>query len=563
MAAQFPTTVPVYTNPTASMTLGSADHVSLHQNVQDDVVAIVNKFGIGASAPTARKILAGNTTAGTSLWTDLVSGATLIIAATNSSNAAKAVANYVCDGTSDQTEINAALSALPASGGCVLLAEGTFTIDAQIATAKASSMLSGMGLGTTIFAANSAGSNVPLVSIGHAKSGVVNLTIDGNKANNAGRTAMELIRLASSDGFVSNVYGINSAGANMRVTGSTGNIISDSRSIAAQTIGINVGATGHTIVQGCVVTGNGSVGLYTSGTRTNIVGGHYSSNGTFGINADGGTAHVVGATIVSNGSHGLHCSGGLDHLIEGNVVRASTQHGIVALVDRVSIVGNHCMENGQGADNTYANILVSTGSDCFIDGNMVRRGALANKSREGINVQGGSNHYIGANDTYDGGTTSTVADAGTNTRRLKKLQLDYNPNSDLATAASLTANSWNNVGASNNFRVDSNTSLIEVSVMGHGLCFIPGGVTTEIGCSILIDGATRYVISGSSGNNSSPPFINPLNGGTITIAGLTVGTHTVQVQIMPDQTITTNWYLRPGTKPNQELLRVQVREVQR
>ncbi len=51
---------------------------------------------------------------------------TLIVAASNSPN--KDGADYQCDGTDDQVEIQAAINALPASGGKVVLLDGTFNI---------------------------------------------------------------------------------------------------------------------------------------------------------------------------------------------------------------------------------------------------------------------------------------------------------------------------------------------------------------------------------------------------------------------------------------------------
>jgi hypothetical protein len=56
--------------------------------------------------------------------------ATIVIAASDSSAKSKAQADYVCDGIDDQVEIQAAIDALPSSGGSILLLEGTFLLDA-------------------------------------------------------------------------------------------------------------------------------------------------------------------------------------------------------------------------------------------------------------------------------------------------------------------------------------------------------------------------------------------------------------------------------------------------
>ncbi len=76
--------------------------------------------------------------------------ATLVVAASDSGAKSKAAADYVCDGTSDQTEINNAITALPSGGGKVLLLEGTYNISGTITVGKAGVTIEGMGAGTVL-----------------------------------------------------------------------------------------------------------------------------------------------------------------------------------------------------------------------------------------------------------------------------------------------------------------------------------------------------------------------------------------------------------------------------
>ncbi len=68
----------------------------------------------------------------------------VVVAASDSSAADKAAADYVCDGVNDHVEIQAALNALPSSGGVVLLTSGTYNC-AGIIAPKAGSTLKGEG----------------------------------------------------------------------------------------------------------------------------------------------------------------------------------------------------------------------------------------------------------------------------------------------------------------------------------------------------------------------------------------------------------------------------------
>jgi len=78
--------------------------------------SIYNVLGIGTGAVSA----------------PVVRAATLVVAANDSSTKSKAQADYICDGVDDQVEIQAAIDALPAQGGKVLLLEGTYLTKSPI-----------------------------------------------------------------------------------------------------------------------------------------------------------------------------------------------------------------------------------------------------------------------------------------------------------------------------------------------------------------------------------------------------------------------------------------------
>ncbi len=73
---------------------------------------------------------------------------TILVAASNSLD--KSGARYICDGVADDVEIQAALNALPATGGCVLLLDGTYTLTAQIARAIDDVEIRGCGHATLL-----------------------------------------------------------------------------------------------------------------------------------------------------------------------------------------------------------------------------------------------------------------------------------------------------------------------------------------------------------------------------------------------------------------------------
>jgi len=113
--------------------------------------------------------------------------ATLIVAASDSLH--PNMADYVCGGVDDQVEINAAINALPATGGTVLLLEGTYSISAPIVLVK-NCALKGVGGGKAvqITLANNSDCNMIYFQQTDAVSSflyVGYLLLAGNKANQA------------------------------------------------------------------------------------------------------------------------------------------------------------------------------------------------------------------------------------------------------------------------------------------------------------------------------------------------------------------------------------------
>src|SRR3990167_10805911 len=86
------------------------------------------------------------------LYTPLGGGGTTIFVAASDASAASiaaALPAYRCDGTADDVQIQAAIDALPAQGGKVLLSEGTFTITSAINVGIKYLTLQGAGRSST------------------------------------------------------------------------------------------------------------------------------------------------------------------------------------------------------------------------------------------------------------------------------------------------------------------------------------------------------------------------------------------------------------------------------
>lgn len=118
--------------------------------------------------------------------------ATRIVAASDSDNIEQA--DYVCDGTADEVQINLAINDLVGLGGRVILLEGTYTIAASI-TLIDNISLEGQGKGTKLQTVN----NIYVITAGN-KSGLLikNLHIVGPNLGGAAESGIHLFQCSES-----------------------------------------------------------------------------------------------------------------------------------------------------------------------------------------------------------------------------------------------------------------------------------------------------------------------------------------------------------------------------
>lgn len=97
--------------------------------------------------------------------------------------------DYLCDGTDDQVEINAAIQALPIKGGEIVILDGTYNITATIAMNKNNVKLSGNGDATVLKRMWDSSGDEGVISINRNTgtqeiyNSIENLKIEGNMSN--------------------------------------------------------------------------------------------------------------------------------------------------------------------------------------------------------------------------------------------------------------------------------------------------------------------------------------------------------------------------------------------
>lgn len=317
-------------------------------------------------------------------WQSDRTTATKIVAASDSQNGEKA--DYVCDGTDDQVEINAAITALPAGGGVVYLLDGIYNIadtqDTQITIAKSNVSLIGSGKSTVLTRKSSHTEERGLIVLGNvggtAYSGIYisQIAINGNKASYNSRDNNSGIYLF---GGLTQIQIKN----NWIYNNSTGGIN-------------NRNASTEIIIEGNDVRGNANIGIYSAGGEyLTISNNNVYSNGSpgSGISLNGSEHSLISGNNITNGNEGIYVAGAYN-TITGNVIAHNSADGIRVTNVWNTVTGNIITTNG------YNGIKLTSSSNVVSSNKIHDSGGSGSYS--GIHLEGDANsNTISSNDITD------------------------------------------------------------------------------------------------------------------------------------------------------------------
>lgn len=352
--------------------------------------------------------------------------ATLVVAASNSSVAGKSSADYVCDGVSDNVEINAAITALGVTGGKVVLLEGLFAIATAILLASNVS-LEGQGNGTVLRIPNATNTTFNVIQNSDTINGntsitVSNLKIDGNKASNTAGTQHGISLTKVTYSTIQNVTAQTMRGTSIVLTSSSYNTIAVNTCRLNGSNGITLQTTSNTnTVTGNICQGNSNNGIDLSPSSSNntITGNACQGNANSGIYLNTASYNTITGNTCQGTGVGIYLSASNNNTITGNTCQGNAFNAIdLSSSSNNTIIGNTCVENSQQTHNLYDNILLESSSNTNnVQGNTCRQGALANKPRYGIRVNTANctGNLVTNNDLTTGGATGAFSDLGTGT----------------------------------------------------------------------------------------------------------------------------------------------------
>lgn len=227
--------------------------------------------------------------------------------------------DYLCDGTDDQAEINAAIQALPSGGGEVVILDGTYNISSEILINKENVSIRGCGTSTTL---NAVSNFVSIVHITQTSVKVCGLTVAGKSTSS---TSYSIFIDGVYDCEVYSCTVLNSKYGICTRFGK-GNVIHNNIS-KNNTAGVNLLNSNNNIVTGNRLTDNDYGVMFSMGGNYNIVSSNacYRGDGTSGdytssqhtIDSSAGAYNVI---IANNCRGKAPTDGGIGNTVINNIV---------------------------------------------------------------------------------------------------------------------------------------------------------------------------------------------------------------------------------------------------
>lgn len=289
--------------------------------------------------------------------------ATIVVAANDAPDGVKNQADYVCDGTADDVEIQAA----DAAGARVQLTEGTYNLSTSYIVSDNVTIV-GFGRGTTLTGCS------PIITV----SGVEGVIIANMNLNGASSYAKAIyvetairptIDNVHAYGFTDTAFDIESLTANT----DDGGIIANCNAYDNTGIGLALGDSGgnaeYNVISNSSFSHN-SVGIKIVSNNNTITGTNCDNNILYGYWITGARNTLIGGTANHNTYNGIIITGGANTNIQGMVVTQNGENGINmgASQSRLTFTGISVYANGQDSAGTYkdSEIVINRGASALV-----------------------------------------------------------------------------------------------------------------------------------------------------------------------------------------------------
>lgn len=302
--------------------------------------------------------------------------------------------DYLCDGTADQVEIQAAINAAIAIktgssptrvAASVYLLAGDYHITAPITISAYYVRLIGEGAGNTILLREFTESSTSgVISITSNYATVENITIYDNRSSKG--AADHGIYITSSYPYIKNCHFWKMGGAGIRIENGSGDRIIESCQFHSCEIGIDHGGTFNCIITNCIIQS------CTYAIKSSYLSADIHAYGNMITNC------YIGISLIMLSS---------GNIIMGNLIQNSDMYAIESQGSDSLIIGNFFWNT----DDTYIELSGSTCDSNFIIGNYI-----GNSSNDGasINMASGTSSNVAVSNVL----CAAITNAGTSNMTL-------------------------------------------------------------------------------------------------------------------------------------------------
>jgi parallel beta-helix repeat protein len=369
-----------YTKPASTSAVSEEDSVNTAigklEKGLDDVA--YSSWNVPSGGTTGQVLAKNSDTDYDTEWADGGGGGAgtkvaRFVVGTSASGWTAADCDYLCDGTADQVEINSAITALPATGGEVVILDGTYNITARIDVTKDNVSIVGNGNATILkrmFNSSVIEGVIMLISRSGCK--IANLQIDGNKAiYTNGKNHGIHLKGSNSNAVTGNTCNNNSYGIYLSYS-SYNNTVTGNTCNNNDNYGISLTSSSNNTVTGNICYNNNNSGIYlSSSSDNNAVTGNTCNNNDFGIYLESSNNNTVTGNTCNSNSYGINLYLSSRNTVTGNTCIRGTglttdyttsQHTIQLNGtgnNNNLIAMNNCMgkavTNGGGTGNTLVN----------------------------------------------------------------------------------------------------------------------------------------------------------------------------------------------------------------
>ena len=247
----------------------TADKLNYLKGTKEEIRQAINEKGINVSTSATFRSYANSIRA---IETGGVKTCRFVIG-TSTTGWTEKDCDYLCDGVDDQIEINAAIQALPETGGEIKVLDGTYNITASILIDKERVTFCGCGQ-STIFKRMWKDYGSAVIAFSKSYCIFKNFQIDGNKSvyGDMG-SGLYLTEENMTDILVKNVFSNNNKTYGIYLDSATNSTVTGNKCNNNDHLGISIDSTTNSTVTGNTCNNN-DYGIYLALTKNSTVTGN-------------------------------------------------------------------------------------------------------------------------------------------------------------------------------------------------------------------------------------------------------------------------------------------------